>query len=224
MTRYFFLFFIISACSSAPTGKQVLKKSIDFHDPNNKWNSLLESIHVKSDFVYPSISLDSLIIGLDNAKQLISYHNLTLGQEILFSDSTCLVISGSKSCEQSAWTKNFYHFILGLPMTLQNEDGIVHEFVADTSFYQKPSYRVRIDFEKEKWHFYFDKADFQLVGFAFNKNFESKAEEIRTDDLIDIDGMNLIKSRSWWITTDSLAPTYSGKDEIIGSVPWLKTD
>ncbi|MEP0712020.1 hypothetical protein [Algoriphagus sp.] len=223
MIRSLFIVFILFSCGSLQSGEEILRKSITFHDPEEKWGKLQEKIRVRSDFVYPNTSLDGLMIGLDNAKQLVSYYNLSFDQEILFTDSTCTVISGDKTCEQAAWTKNFYHFILGLPMTLKNDDGIIHELTLDTTFHGIPSYRVAIDFEKENWHFYFDKVDYHLVGFAFNKNFEVKAEEILTEELIEIDGMNLPKTRYWWITTDSLAPIYSGKDEIIGSSTWVHT-
>lgn len=222
MKRHLYLLLLISACSTAPSGQQILKKSIDFHDPSNQWNRLQQKINIQSDFLYPDTAVYSLIIGLDNPQKLVSYSNTTLAQQVEFTDTSCLVVLGNKSCEQSAWTKNFYHFILGLPMTLQNEEAVVHKSVVDTSFYDQPSYRVAIDFEKEKWHFYFAKSDYHLIGFAFNKNFEAKAEEIRTEGLIEFNGMKLPKIRYWWITTDSLAPIYSGKDEIMGSSKWLR--
>lgn len=222
MNKYLYLILLISGCNTAPSGTQILKNSIDFHDPNNQWNSLKQNIRIKSDFIYPDTALYSLLIGLDNPNKVVIYSNSTLAQQVNFTDTTCLVIMGNQSCEQSAWTKNFYHFILGLPMTLQNEEGKVHDFVADTTFHDAMTYRIAIDFEKEKWHFYFNKEDYQLVGFAFNKNFEAKAEEIRTEGLIEIDGMKLPKIRYWWITTDSLTPIYSGKDEIMGSSKLLK--
>ncbi|WP_020530244.1 DUF6503 family protein [Flexithrix dorotheae] len=129
---------------------------------------------------------------------------------------------GNKTCEQAAWTRNFYHFIMGLPMTLQNDEGKIKDALVKTSFHQMPSYRVKIDYVKEKWHFYFSESNYQLIGFAFDKNFEEKAEEIQTEGLIEVDGMKLCKMRSWWITTDSLSPIYSGKDEIINSENWEK--
>ncbi|PZX48405.1 DUF6503 family protein [Algoriphagus chordae] len=224
MIQYLFLLLLVSACNTIPSGKEVLKESIQFHDPRNQWHKLQENIRVRSDFIYPDTVLNGIMIGLDNPNKLVSYYNLTYEQHIEFTESSCVVLEGDRSCDQMAWTKNFYHFILGLPMTLQNEEGIVQESVVDTTFHETASYRVAIDFEKEKWHFYFAKADYHLVGFASNKNFESKAEEIRTDDLIEIAGMKLPKTRSWWITTDSLAPIYSGTDEILGSSKWLKNE
>lgn len=224
MKRYLYIILLISACNSAPSGKQILKRSIDFHDPNNRWNNLKQNISINSDFIYPDTALYSLLIGLDNPNKRVLYSNTTLGQRVDFTDTTCVAIMGGKTCEQMAWTQNFYHFILGLPMTLQNDEGMVHDLVLDTTFHDTPSFRVAIDFEKEKWHFYFAKSDYQLTGFAFNKNFEAKAEEIRTEGLIEIDGMKLPKIRNWWITTNSLAPVYSGKDEIIGSSEWLKNE
>ncbi|WP_339756927.1 DUF6503 family protein [Algoriphagus aquimarinus] len=222
MTKYLYLVFLISACSTNPSGKQVLKKSIEFHDPNSNWNSLQERFSLQSDFIYPETALYNLLIGLDNPNKQVSYSNETLAQRVDFTDTTCVVILGTKSCEQTTWTKNFYHFILGLPMTLQNDEGIIQESVEPMTFHDEASYRVAVDFEKEKWHFYFSKADYHLVGFAFNKNFESKAEEIRTNGLIEIAGMKLPKTRSWWITTDSIRPIYSGRDEIMGSSSWEK--
>ena len=199
-------------------------KSIQFHDPSNQWNKLQQNISLRSDFVYPDSALNGLIIGLDNLNKKVNYTNVTLAQQVEFTDSTCLVIEGDKTCEQIAWTKNFYHFILGLPMTLINEEGIIDDFVVETSFYDTLSYRVRVDFEKEKWHFYFSQFDYRLIGFAFNKNFESKSEEVKIGGLEKVGEMKLPKIRSWWITTDSLAPIYSGTDEIKGSTKWLKNE
>ncbi len=222
--KYLYLLLLISACSSSPSGKQILKKSIAFHDPTSQWNNMQQKIIIQSDFVYPDSAFNSLSIGLDNPNKRVSYTNTTLAQRVDFTDTTCMVVMGDKTCDQAAWTKNFYHFILGLPMTLRNEDGVIHESIVQTTFHDSPCYRVAVDFVQEKWHFYFSVADYHLVGFAFNKNFEHKAEEIYTDGLIDIDAMKLCKIRSWWITTDSLAPIYSGKDEVKSSSLWVKND
>ncbi|MEE9363623.1 MAG: hypothetical protein V3U92_13575 [Cellulophaga sp.] len=198
-----------------------MKKSIAFHDPKSQWNNLQQKIAIQSNFVYPDSSFYKLFIGLDNPNKRVSYTNTTLAQRVDFTDTSCTVIMGDKTCEQTAWTKNFYHFILGLPMTLKNDDGVVHESVIQTLFHNIPSYKVTIDFVKEKWYFYFSESDYQLVGFAFHKNFESKAEEILTEGLFQIDAMKLCKTRSWYITTDPLTPIYSGKDEIHFSSPWI---
>ncbi|PCJ96079.1 MAG: hypothetical protein COA50_07820 [Flavobacteriaceae bacterium] len=223
-TKYLCLLFLVSACSTVPSGKEILKKSIAFHDPNGQWNNLQQKIIIQSDFVYPDSTFYSLSIGLDNPNKRVSYTNTSLAQRVDFTDTTCLVVMGDITCDQAAWTKNFYHFIHGLPMTLQNDEGVINESIVQTTFHNIPCHRVAVDFVKEKWHFYFSKADHRLVGFTFNKNFESKAEEILTDGLIEINSMKLCKSRFWWITTDSLAPIYSGKDVIKSSSLWVKND
>lgn len=218
------LFLGIGVSCTAPSGKEVLKKSIAFHDPDGQWHSLQQKLNLQSDFVYPDRLFYTLSIGLDNPNKRVSYANTTLAQRTDFTDTTCTVIIGNQTCAQTEWTKNFYHFILGLPMTLQNDEGIVHETVQQMTFHDTPCYQITVNFVKEKWHFYFSKTDYHLIGFAFNKNFESKAEEIQTDGILQIDALKLCKVRSWWITTDSLTPVYSGTDEIISSSSWVNKD
>lgn len=221
-TRYLFKLVLIflSSCEALNPGQEILKKSIDFHDPQGQWNVLQNRFHLQSDFVYPDSANYELEIGLHNPSKLVSYQNKTLSEQIEFTDSTCVVVQGNKTCEQASWTKNFYHFILGLPMTLDNEEAIVDQSVVETEFNSIPSYRIRIDFEKEKWHFYFSKSDYHLVGFAFNKNFQNKAEEIVTGGMIKLNDLVLCESRTWWITTDTLNPIYSGRDIILTSKSW----
>lgn len=221
--NYLYLSILLYACdSTAPSGQEVIEKSIAFHDPTAQWSDLQQKISVRSDFVYPDSAFYDLVIGLDNPNRRVSYTNTTLAQRVDFTDSSCLVVTGNSTCDQAAWTKNFYHFILGLPMTLKNDEAVIDDTVVQVSFNDTPCHRVAVDFEKEKWHFYFSQEDDHLVGFAFNKNFEIKAEEIRTEGLIDIDAMKFCKARSWWITTDSLAPIYSGKDEINAFTAWAE--
>ena len=222
--KYLCLLFLISACTTAPSGKEILKKSIAFHDPNSQWNNLQQKIIIQSNFVYPDSAFYSLSIGLDNPNKRVSYTNTSLAQRVDFTDTACKVVMGDLTCDQAGWTKNFYHFILGLPMTLQYDEEIIDESVIKTTFHNIPCHRIAVDFEQEKWHFYFSEEDYHLVGFTFNKNFVAKAEEILTDGLIEIDSIKLCKARSWWITTDSLAPIYSGKDEISSSSLWVKND
>jgi len=189
-----------------------------FHDPKNEWHSLQQKINISSDFVYPDSSLYQLEIGLDNQNQRVNYSNLTLREQVEFKGDSCVIIMGNRTCEQMQWTHGFYHFIPGLPMTLKGDAATIHDAVIDTSFHGISSYRIQVDFEKEKWHFYISKENFQLIGYAFSKNFEAKAEEILAEGLHEIGDMKLVKSRYWWISTDSLI--YSGKDEIISNTVW----
>lgn len=198
----------------------ILDKSIAFHDPANQWNSLKKRIKLKSTFVYPDSSNFDLEIGLDNASSRVIYSNLTLEEKVDFKEGSCQIIKGNKTCDQVQWTQGFYHFIPGLPMTLKGDEAVVEDLFLETYFYGTSCYKIQVDFKKERWHFYISKENYQLLGYAFRKNFVEKAEEIRTEGLYEIDQMKLTKSRSWWITTDSLAPIYSGKDEIVGHGEW----
>jgi hypothetical protein len=207
--------FGLLACQPKLDGQHILEKSIAFHDPQNQWSSFTNEIHLKSDFVYPDTANYQLTIGLNNRNHLVSYTNLTLGERIDFTATDCEVIVGTKACEEALWVKNFYHFILGLPMTLQFDKQRIEKAVVKTNFKGKTAFRIAVNYENEKWHFYFSEANYELLGYAFNKNKVAKAEEITTEGLFEIDKMKLIKSRSWWITTDTLNPVYSGKDEIV---------
>ncbi|AWV98738.1 DUF6503 family protein [Arcticibacterium luteifluviistationis] len=217
----FLLLILLAAfsCNSKITGEAILNKSIEFHDPENEWNSLKQKLKISSNFVYPDSSFYQLEIGLDNQNQRVMYSNNTLGQQVEFQKDSCTIISGNRNCEQLKWTHGFYHFIPGLPMTLKGNDAKIAPNAVDTTFHGLSCHKIQVDFEKEKWHFYISKENYRLIGYDFNKNFEAKSEEILGENLYEIGNMKLIKSRSWWITTDSLI--YSGKDEIIGNSPWL---
>lgn len=213
------LILAIISCDSKNSGKAILKKSIEFHDPSNEWNSMKQKIKISSNFVYPDSSFYQLEIGLDNPNQKVQYANITLGQLAEFEGDSCTILSGSKTCEQLKWTHGFYHFIPGLPMTLKGSVAKIAPDVIETTFHGIPCHKIQVDFEKEKWHFFISKDNYQLIGYTFDKNFETKSEEILGEGLYKIGNMKLIKSRTWWITTDSLI--YSGKDEIIGNSAWL---
>lgn len=124
MKKYVLLFLFLSSCEGVKPSVQMLRKSIAFHDPKGQWGKMDQKLQIKSDFVFPDLLVFDLQIEIDNPNQALVYTNHTLGESVPFTDSNCVVLKGNKSCEQTACTKNFYHFVMGLPITLQNDEAL----------------------------------------------------------------------------------------------------
>ncbi len=211
MKTFLYRVILLSLCSCT-TPQKILKNSISYHDPDNRWNSFQGTISLKSNFGEQPEIID---ISLNNPTKTVIYDNQTTEVKAIFSDTSCVIENGDRSYDELSWTRNFYHFILGLPMTLNTSDARIGEELTTDTIGGKTSWRVKIDYEKEQWHFFFDKKTYQLNGFAFNKNFEKKAERIITEGTTKINGINFVNQRTWWITTDTLHPTLGGVDRII---------
>jgi len=217
-----FIFALTSVFSSdIPSGKFIIEKSIEFHDPNDNWSNLqahleftetrlgssdrhtsIEIDNIRGNFclnrevkkmhVQRHIKLDSCFYNIDEYEQLTGKEF----EQYKLND------------ERSFFMRNYYLYLWGLPMKLTDNGTQVEEKAKLTKFDDKEAYEVKITYDakigSDLWFFYFNPKNYAMIGYRFYHNLEKgDGEYILLEGSELIFGLNIPKSRSWYTHKDS---------------------
>lgn len=179
------------------TAKSLIAKSIKHHDPHGNFNTLHAIFSFESTFDWNS-SPEELIITMDFENYALDYKNLDREMHLQFSKDTCLTIEGKTQCQDFSWVYNFYLYIWGLPMKL-NDPGIqINDTVLDTKYKGNLYKTVEVEYPTEHFKFHFDSA-FALRGFQFQKvDNPDKGEIIWLEGTLKHKGISFPKKRYWY--------------------------
>ncbi len=184
------------------TANDILEKSIAYHDPLNAWPNLktqfnFEEIHIKD-----SIEVTrNTQVWIDNTK---GYFKINRGGEEIHGVSmdSCFIERGNFDCDRAKRMRNYYLYLWGLPMKLNDSGTILKNEFIDTVWIDQPAYQLRVDYEADNWSFYFDKTKFNLIGYSFVKK-DGSGENILLADEIQVAGMTLPQKRSWYTLNEN---------------------
>ncbi len=213
----FFTFII----PEAPTGQTIIDRSIEFHDPNNKWGELQAHLEftetrlgkedrhifididnlrgnfcimqeVKKMHVERHLKLDSCFYNIDEYEQLTDKEM----EEYKLNDA------------KSFFIRNYYLYLWGLPMKLNDAGTKVAKEAKLFKFNGKEAYEVKVTYDKETgsdtWFFYFNPQNYAITGYRFYHNLEKgDGEYILLEESELVFGLNIPKSRSWFTHQDS---------------------
>jgi hypothetical protein len=214
------------------TGKQLLEKAINFHDPNGSWETFKGTLFVTMET--PSRPKRLSEINIDLSSQFFSV-KATSGKNtseyIVNKDSVQIVFNGDKNPSEEILKKhrltkarakmyqNYYTYLYGLPMKLKDPGTVIHDevmldkFLGDAFYVLKVTYDKKIG--KDTWYFYFNTESYQMEYYQFFHD-ESKndGEYISLDDLEIINGIKMPKKRAWYMNKDQ---KYLGTDVLKAS-------
>ena len=214
------ILFTIKTVSQEFNGNDLLKKSISYHDPNSKWNSFDGNFIVTSES--PKRSIRKSIISLNNSE---SFFGIEIQQDkniitSILDNNDCSIMFNGKfnfsneikdkyrlDCERVKYLKNYYTYLYGLPMKLNDPGTIiepnVEEIIIDGNEYWvlKATYEESVG--RDTWYFFFDKQTFALKRYQFFHD-ESKndGEYILLNDEILVEGIKMPKNRSWYFNSN----------------------
>ena len=209
------------------TGAEIIKKSIAFHDPNGNWPTFQGEFSLALDM--PDKSTRKSTITLDLPRE---YFNLTSQQgdatsfrEI--SNDTCkytdeageviTTTTDSEECERTRMYRDYYSYLYGLPMKLNDPGTQVAPSVKNVTFKGKKYIMVRVTYDEavgsDVWQFYFNPTTYALEVYQFFKGTdETTGEYILLDDIALIAGIKMPKNRAWYYNKDD---GHLGTDSII---------
>jgi hypothetical protein len=230
--RYLVVLLFISACSGSSesdlTSEEIIKKSVEFHDPYGNWAKL------KARFNYNSVRKNGRVftrkIQVDNENGYLSYEVMTDSISVMkgmIKDSCFYFVDGQypvpsqlalwagkfhlTDCERTGEMRNYLLFLSGLPMKLLDEGTEWDEDFEETEFNEEVVYAVQVDYEKDAWTFYFDKQTFALKGYEFTIRESGKNEFVYMDGITEIDSIRLVKKRDWYLAPHN---TFLGSEVI----------
>lgn len=219
MMKYFpipilaFLFFTScgSNSSSRPvTGSEFISKSIEYHDPNDQWKELKATFVFEDSIPPPRISR-SYSVSFDNVESSMSY--AIDGSKYKVYQDSLIVEEGEIKEEQALRMRDYYTFLWGLPMKLNDPGTFIDPTVYSEALDGVDYHVVRVPYEKDTWYFYLEPVTFRLAAYKFYQDeANQKGEIIYLSEEKGFKGMRIPANRTWYKTGK---PEFLGMDRLI---------
>ncbi|WP_370478813.1 DUF6503 family protein [Tamlana flava] len=230
MKKNLLLIFILYApllFSQELTGTQLLKKAIQYHDPIGKWKTFNGELFITMEIPEKQNRDSHIIINLP--KQYFSIKSTVedkVTRYIIEKDSVSIIFNeesklSNKTLEENRLSKsrakllqNYYTYLYGLPMKLNDPGTIIQEKIESKSFRGKNYWVLKASYKKEigndTWYFYFNKDNYAMEVYQFFHD-ESKndGEYILLSDEELVNSIKMPKIRAWYKNSDD---TYLGTD------------
>ncbi len=202
------------------TGKQLLEKSIAFHDPSNQWPTFNGTLRVNMETPNKSPRLSKITINLPNEYFRVRAKRDSISTIYELNKNKCSTSTiGLKhkeelteeewkqkieeDCKKANLYKNYYTYLYGLPMKLKDEGTIIHEEVQKKKFKGKDYLVLKATYKesvgKDTWYFYFNPDTYAMEVYQFFKD-ETKndGEYILLTGMEEINGIKMPKRRAWY--------------------------
>lgn len=220
---------IISGNAQSLSAEEVLDKTIAFHDPNSNWSSLHTTFTVVMET--PDRPKRTSTISVDFPKQEFILDVEQDGNSYSYKlkeDSCTITLNGSEefskkqaeefrlNCERANTMKDYYTYLYGLPMKLNDPGTQIDQNVQKKSFKGKEYIVLKATYDaevgKDTWYFYFDPSTYAMEVYQFYHD-ESKndGEYILLEGLEEINGIKMPKIRAWYMNKDD---KYLGTDTL----------
>lgn len=212
------------------TPQELLNKSIAFHDPEGHWATFSRNfkvimttpnqnprtsvitIDLPQEFFKVTATRDGITTEYILNKQIceIKYNNQMLSEEE--------AKEKNMSCERGKFMKNYYTYLYGLPMKLNDPGTRIDPKVERRSFKEKEYLVLRASYDQnvgtDIWYFYFDPKTYAMEVYQFYRSDENGNEKpdtgeyILLKDITTINGIKMPKVRAWY---------YNKNDEYLGT-------
>ncbi|MFD2566618.1 DUF6503 family protein [Pseudotenacibaculum haliotis] len=233
--RYFVLLLVISlaSCSSPEkqlSGKELLEKSIQYHDPKGQWSTAEFTLRIQEpriqnperfSLVYMNNKNGAFKLMRNRGEKIASYGVNTEGNVTVLLDNKSIEDSLAikkymLQPERVNIYKNSYHTMLGLPMSLNKTLVSKINTVSEANFNGVPAYKLDIELKRKvfsnHWTLYFSDKDFSLLGIDIvSLNDPENGERLYFEKSIQIGDMTMPRMKHWY----DLNETYLGSDIIV---------
>lgn len=210
--------------------QDLLRQSIQYHDPNSLWAKSKVELHLVETRPGSPDRTSDLIINNKNGRftlnQIREQHHLYFHvrdnkTKIRFDDKvprdSMIINKYALKPARALVIRNFYTYLYGLPMRLMLDGAIIDENIFSTEFEGEPVRGIRVtyptDIGKDIWYFYFHPETSQLKGYRFYHD-ESKndGEYIVLKNEVRVGPFLLPGERNWYTNSEN---EFLGSDRII---------
>lgn len=221
------VFFHILGFSQNFNGEELIDKSIQYHDPNNSWNTFAGELKITMETPKrdPRVSTIFLDLQKEYFKNEYNKGNSIITQEV-HKGACAVLLNGSSefseeeekeyrlSCKQAKRIRDYYTYLYGLPMKLKDPGTLIDPTVEKRLFKGKEYWVAKVKYEKEvgkdTWYFYFDPLTFALEVYQFyHEESENDGEYILLNGEAEVNGVKMPKNRAWYYNKDD---QYLGTD------------
>ena len=210
-------------------GKELLNKTIAYHDPKGNWAKLKARLYLSN--TNSDGKEINFVLELDNKTGYFCHISHKDGKEIVkgFSNGKEFFLVDNKkdfteedikkyklNSESVKGIRNFYGYLYGLPMKLTDAGVNVDETVNNEEVDGKTYPVIRVSYDpavgKDNWFLYCDPQTSALKAYRFNHGTPKSGEYILLDQEISVNDVKLPKIRKWYLNKDN---KYLGTDNLI---------
>jgi hypothetical protein len=212
------------------SGPDIVARSIAYHDPTQAWLQQAHTLHLYEGRPGGGYRITDLVLDEGNDTFAMTQRN---AQDLIYrqlhADTCVLKLNGQTTftaaeakrhrltCERTAFMRNYYSYLWGLPMKLQDPGTRIDDDAYLVDFFSESLLQVKVDYATEVgsdvWYFYFHPATYALRGYRFyHDEAANDGEYILLDGEAQVGPLRLPARRSWYTHGDRL---FLGSDEIL---------
>lgn len=219
-------------CEQELNGDLLLNKAIAYHDPDNHWSTLQDSLLVVMETPDQSNRVSRLYINLPDDQFYVKSTRDTLSTEYIVKKDSCTIklngeetiseadlLANNLSCERATMYKNYYTYLYGLPMKLKDPGTNIDPVIETKTFKGKEYLVLKASYDKDVgndvWFFYLDPETYAMEIYQFYKTDENgemlpdSGEYILLTEETSVSGIKMPKVRAWYYNKDD---KYLGTD------------
>lgn len=234
--RYFsiLLLFVALGCQTkqeVPTSNEILTESINTHDPNGKWNTANFGVYIQEPRIGNAKRYSEVKLNISqNSFELKRNRDENVSTHIVNTQGTSMTYLNDKietdsivikkyrlSPDRNKGYQRFYKVLLGLPMSLNNDQIKVDNKVEESIFNKEKAYKLSFVFDEplfsRHWNVFFSKETKKIIGLEmiFPED-PTKGERLIFEEEFTINNSIVIPRIRHW---KELNGNYSGSDIII---------
>jgi len=213
--------FIFPVKSQELTGSELLEKAIKYHDPNGNWNTFNGTLNVTMKTPKNADRVSTIKINLPQEYFYVKATRDAKTTEYTVEKDTCMIAFNGEtniseavakennlSCERANLYKNYYTYLYGLPMKLNDEGTQIDPKVTKKTFKGKEYLVLKVTYAetvgKDTWYFYFDPKTYAMEIYQFFKEEAKNDGEyiLLTEEAI-VNDIKMPKKRAWYYNKDN---------------------
>ena len=222
----------INSFSQNLTGQELLEKAITYHDPNGVWLNFKGTLNITMETPNNSnrdskveIDFPKKYFNLETTRDSTTIHYTLNKSKCIISLTDSIRISKQTEkpkrthCETANLYKNYYTYLYGLPMKLNDSGTNIHEKIEHKTFKGKDYLVLKATYDEavgsDVWYFYFNPKTYAMEIYQFFKTDENgslkpdSGEYILLTDEATINNIKMPKNRAWYYNKDD---NYLGTD------------
>jgi len=215
--------------------EQLIKASVNYHDPNSNWKTFKDTLIVKMTTpkqtprvskVFINHLKNNFYLEVEKDGNVSSYSiagnkcDLKLNGKSNFNESEAQKFN--LNCNRGSMLKNYYTYLYGMPMKILDPGAIITNKVERKSFHGKDYLVIKVSYSpavgSDTWFFYFNPNTYALEAYQFFRNdnngnlINDTGEYILFEGETNINHIKVPKIRKWY---DNKNNTFLGEDSLL---------
>lgn len=215
------------------SGAELLEKAINYHDPNGNWSKFSGNFKVTMTTPNQSPRVSDINISLPAEFFSVTAVKDGITQTYTVGKNNCYLFYNEKelneaeakeknmTCERANMYKNYYTYLYGLPMKLEDKGTNIDPKVERKNFKGKDYLVLKVTYDaaigSDVWYFYFDPETYAMEVYQFYKTDNNgkvtadSGEHILLSGEETVNGIKMPKIRAWYYNKDD---KYLGMDTL----------